>query len=306
MADQVLNTKDIDRKKVNLIIFPKGKSSFRLYADDGISYGFEKGSCTETIVECIEDVGNFTKINIRNSNLLFSPEEYRFEIHVNAKPDRIFFGKNELFSVGYKNMLNKVEEGWHYDEFNSVLHIKIKSLSERPDELTITHGEAVTKPAEYREADTISGQLPFILPAASIPCKIRCVNFDRGGEGVAYHTVGSRSCELYRNDTVEIELSDDIGAGYNVKDLADSEWLEYTVNVREERYYRLDIRVQGHGSVCVDFDQKTFSDIISIDEKGWNTVELGTVRLSAGEQVMKISVRSGSLRLNWLEISKAE
>lgn len=302
MADQVYNTKDIDRKKINLIIYPKDMCSFTLYADDGISYEFEKGNFTETFIECVEEIGNSTKINITNSNLLFAPEEYFFEIHVNAKPVNVKFGDSELDNFGYKNMLKKTETGWYYDEFNAVLHIKITANAEHLDELVISHGEAVIKPAENDESEEITGQLPFILPAASIPCRIRCVNYDRGGEGIAYHRIDNKIYELYRRDTVEIEPSDDTGAGQNIKDLKESEWLEYTVNVRESGDYRLMLRVQGTGIVGVDFDEKISAEKISISENRWNTVSLGAATLFEGEQVMKISVHSGSLRLNWIEI----
>jgi len=304
MADQVYNTKDIDRKKINLLIYPKGTSSFTLYADDGISYDFEKGRCTETLIECTEEIGDSTKINITNTNLLYAPEEYFFEIHVNAKPVNVAYGRTELVNYGYKNLLKKAETGWYYDDFNRVLYIKIKSNAEKPDELVISHGAAVVKPAENVSDEAVTGQLPFILPPASVPCRINCVNFDRGGEGVAFHKSEKTANELYRTDGVEIELSDDTGAGYNVKNIVKSEWLEYTINVCESGNYRLELRVQGTGTMSADFDEKIFSEKTAIDESRWNTASLGTVKLSAGEQVMRIFVHEGILRLNWLEIVK--
>jgi len=301
-ADQVYNAADIDRKKINLIIYPKGTTGFTLYADDGISYEFENGKFTQTFIECVEEVGSSTKISISNSSLLFAPEEYSFEIHVNAKPVNVSYGSTELTNYGYKILLKKTETGWYYDDFNSVLYIKIKSSAEKLDEIVISHGAVVRKPVENAADKAVTGQIPFILPPDSVPCRINCVNFDRGGEGVAFHKIEKSANELYRTDGVEIELSDDTGAGYGVKDLKESEWIEYTVNVREKGDYRLELRVQGTGIISVDFDEKVSSEKVPIDENRWNTVNLGAVILSEGEQVMRISVHSGSMRLNWLEI----
>ena len=303
MAEQAYNTKDIDRKRINLVIYPKGTCSFTLYADDGISYKFEKNNFTETFIECCEEK-DCTKINVTNSNLLYSPEEYSFEIHINAKPVKVEFGSTELTNYGYKNMLKNTETGWYYDEFNSVLYIKIKTNAEKLDELVVSHGAAVRKPAENADLEAVTGQIPFILPPASVPCRINCVNFDRGGEGVAFHKTETTANELYRTDGIEIELSDDTGAGYNVKNLKKSEWLEYTVNVCESGSYRMELRVQGTGTIGADFDMQTSLPEITVDESRWNTVNLGTVKLSAGEQVLRIFVHDGCFRLNWTEIIK--
>ncbi|MCM1261480.1 MAG: DUF5110 domain-containing protein [Butyrivibrio sp.] len=303
MTEQVYNTKYINRKKINLIIYPKDVCSFKLFADDGISYGFEKGDFTETLIECLDNEHS-TTINITNSNILYSPEEYTFEIHVNAKPVNVKSGDMELARCGYKNMLKKMESGWYFDEFNSVLYIKIKSALAKPDTIVISNSEAIRKPIENTTAETVSGQMPFILPPASIPCRINCENFDRGGEGIAFHKTETASCELYRTDGVEIELSDDIGAGYNIKSLKKSEWLEYTINVCESGKYRLELRLQGSGVISADFDMQTFLPETTVNESRWNTVNLDAIELNAGEQILRIFVHDGCFKLNWIELIK--
>lgn len=304
MAKQAYNTKDIDRQKINLIIYPKDTCSFKLFADDGISYGFEDNKYTETLIECAEEVGSNTKLSITNSNLLYSPKEYTFEIHVNAIPVKVTYGSTELANYGYMNMLKKTEAGWYYDDFNNVLYIKIKTDAQKLDELVISHGAVVGKPVEKMDIEAVTGQSPFILPPASVPCRINCVNFDRGGEGVAFHKMEITVNELYRTDGVEIELSDDTGAGHNVKNLRKSEWLEYTINVCESGSYRMELRVQGTGMIGADFDMQTALSPVTVDESRWNTINLGSVMLSAGEQVLRILVHDGCLRLNWIEFVK--
>lgn len=303
MADQVCRTKDMSRKKINLVIYPKDTCSFTLFADDGISYAFENGHFTETFIICTEETGSHTKICIRNSNLFYAPEEYFFEVHVNAVPMQVTYGSNGLAEYGYKALLKKAETGWHYDAFNRILYIKIRTNAETPDALVILHGTVVTKPTEHTCVEEATGQLPFILPPASVPCRIHCVNYDRGGENVAFHKAAAVTNELYRTEGVEIELSDDTGAGYNVKNIRTSEWLEYTVNVRESGRYCPELRMQGSGTISVDFGY-TASSAHEADENRWNTVRLEAVTLSAGEQVMRILVHDGCFRLNWIELAE--
>ena len=66
----------------------------------------------------------------------------------------------------------------------------------------------------------------------------------------------------------------------------------------------MELRVQGTGTIGADFDMQTTLPQINVDESRWNTVDLGTVKLSAGEQVLRIFVHDGCFRLNWAEIIK--
>lgn len=102
------------------------------------------------------------------------------------------------------------------------------------------------------------------VPAApaSAPCRINCENYDRGGEGVAYHKLTDTKSELYRMDSVIIELCDDIGVGYDVKELSAGEWIEYTINVRKACEYVFELRVRGKAQISVDVNSQNRSGLI--------------------------------------------
>jgi len=304
MTNQVYNTKDIDWKHIDLKIYPNGKCCFDMFTDDGISYDFERGGFTITHIECTESEKE-TRICISRSNLLYAADEYFLEIHVNAKPEKVAFGGRELDCYGYKRRAEKAESGWFFDTLNRVLYVKITACGENLDSIVITNGAALTKFSENSEDERISGQLPFLLPPASVPCKINCENYDRGGEGVAFHKLTNEKSEIYRMDAVIIEPCDDVGAGCDVKDMVGGEWLEYTVNVRKPGNYVFGLRIRGNARISVDINSQNRMGLIEASGDKWETIVSAPIALAEGEQVVRLFVHSGKLRANWIEIKEA-
>ncbi|MCM1300024.1 MAG: DUF5110 domain-containing protein [[Eubacterium] siraeum] len=304
MIEQTYHTSDIDWKHIDLKIYPNGKCSFDMFTDDGISYDYLKGGFTVTHIEC-EENDTETHIRIMRSNLLFAADEYRFEIHVNAEPKNVVFGEKELSRCGYKRSMEKSEEGWFFDKLNNVLYIKLTADKETLDELVIMCGAKIGKFSENSDSDQICGQLPFLLPPAAVPCSINCENYDRGGEGVAYHKLTEEKNEIYRTDSVLIELCDDIGVGYNVKNMIGGEWLEYTVNVVRPGEYIFGLRIQGSGKISVDINSQNRSGLIEISADKWETYNSVPIMLAEGEQVLRLFVHEGKIKANRIEISNA-
>jgi len=297
--DQVYHTKDIDWKKINVVIYPSGESEFEMYADDGISYSFETGDYTLTSITCREDESR-TSISVKRSNLKYAASEYLFEIHSNYTPESVNC-LGDMSRLWHKSSLDK-NCGWFWDDFNRILYIKVNAETEILPEIIIRNGNKIIKPSENGGED-ISGRTPFILPAASLPCRIRCVNFDRGGEGVAYHKNSPCENMLYRTDGVEIELCNDVGAGYNITNLSAGEWMEYTVNAVENGNYAIRIRAQGEGVLSASFgDALKVESSLSLNT--WQTVELGSISLESGEQILRIFSEQGCFRVNWIEFIK--
>lgn len=173
------------------------------------------------------------------------------------------------------------------------------------NELIITNGAKIKKPSENSEEEQLCGQLPFLLPPASAPCRINCENYDRGGEGISYHKLTDTKSEIYRMDSVIIELCDDIGVGCNVKNMVGGEWLEYTVNVRKACEYVFRLRVRGSAGISVDIDSQNSTEIIKTQGDNRRTVSSAPITLGEGEQVIRLLVHSGKLSANRIEIEEA-
>src|SRR6266568_1281928 len=96
----------------------------------------------------------------------------------------------------------------------------------------------------YSQSAYTGGSTPFTGTPYAIPGKIEAENFNKGGEGIAYHDVDTtNNGGQYRtSEGVDIETTSDTGGGYNVGWTAAGEWMKYTVNVASSGKYNFDFR----------------------------------------------------------------
>jgi hypothetical protein len=156
---------------------------------------------------------------------------------------------------------------------------------------------------------------PYTGTPAALPGTIEAENYDKGGEGLAYHdTTKGNSTGAYRSDDVDIRATTDTGGGYNVKSVRAGEWLAYTVTVGAAGTYSLDLRVAssgGGGTVHLAVDGTNATGAIALPNTGgwdtWQTVTKAGVSLPAGTHVLKLIVDANgsggtAADINWLRI----
>src|SRR5947209_20107581 len=82
---------------------------------------------------------------------------------------------------------------------------------------------------EAMEPRRLLSGIPYLGAPVSLPGTVYCVNFDNGGEGVAFHDLDAiNHGGVYRNAAVDIVNTP---SGYAVGWTAAGEWLRYSVNV---------------------------------------------------------------------------
>ena len=156
---------------------------------------------------------------------------------------------------------------------------------------------------------------PYKGNPCPIPGKIYASNYDLGGEGVGYHNTGRANPGIYRTDGIDIKASSDTsapGSGYVLGWRTISEWTNYTVSA-EAGQYIVTARFEsafttGHFHLMVD--GATVIPSITVPQTGawntpssWQTLNLGTVTLTAGTHVVKVSVDSPWFDLNYLALA---
>lgn len=156
--------------------------------------------------------------------------------------------------------------------------------------------------ASFRTATATQQAYPNGV-AHAIPGAIESVNYDTGGEGVAYHdtSTGNAGSGPRANEHVDTEYRTTAG---NVGWIAAGEWLEYTVNVSEAGTYSLAVQVAsspGGGAYHVEFNgvDKTGKKTVGATG-GWSTFVTQThtgISLAAGTQVMRVYMDAGSFNL---------
>jgi hypothetical protein len=157
---------------------------------------------------------------------------------------------------------------------------------------------------------------PFTGTPIALPGRIQAEDYDKGGEGIAYHdTTSGNSTGAYRNDDVDIRATTDAGGGYNVKSVRAGEWLAYTVTVAATNAYDLGLRIASSGSggtVHVTLDGTNVTGSIALPDTGgwdtWQTVTKRGVSLSAGTHVLKLVMdANGSggavADINWIDVA---
>ncbi len=154
-------------------------------------------------------------------------------------------------------------------------------------------------------------QEPFNSTAHTIPGRIEAEEYDLGGEGLAYHEAneeGNQGEAPFRNDEVDIEVTQDVDGDYNIAYILQDEWLEYTVDVTNTGEYDLDIRVakDGDGGLFhIEIDGEDVTGAINVPNTAgwqtWETITLEDISLTEGEHVMRLVFESDYFNLNYLE-----
>jgi aryl-phospho-beta-D-glucosidase BglC (GH1 family) len=145
---------------------------------------------------------------------------------------------------------------------------------------------------------------------------INAVDYDFGKNNFAYfdkdtgnyyisrggRNAGNRG-NTYRNDGVDIYKDDQADEGYYVGSIEDSEWIQYTVDVKEAASYNLKLNVaaESAGSVSFSIDNKTAIDKKDIASTGslsqWQIQALGNIPLNTGQHVVRIYFDKGGFYL---------
>lgn len=307
MSEQIYNTSELDKSVISAEIYPQGKSSFTLYTDDGENVDYEKGVFTLTEISCEEIVGENTTIKTSRSNDNFKNKKLQFKVHVNAIPASVSVNGRDAERKWHLSEFRHNECVWIYEEFSRMLYITTDSdFSENELVIKYEKNSLIKKPSHSEESEELCGQSPYILPAASVPCHIGFENFDRGGEGVAYHKEAPDNEDgVYRNDNVRIETCSDIGCGFCVKNLSEGEWVEYTVNVLETGSYVFKLRVSAENGSMLSIDEESgvLVDKLDVSGENWHDVDSEAVQLTAGEHTIRFFVKSGKIDGNYFEIN---
>jgi uncharacterized delta-60 repeat protein len=148
--------------------------------------------------------------------------------------------------------------------------------------------------------------------------RVESENFDRGGEGVAYHDVEPANLggANYRpGEGVDVQPTTDAGGGYNVGFLKGGEWLEYTMDFVQSGPQVLNVRAASKGAggtFRVLINGYSLGNFVMPDTGGWQTFTTLSKSLYFGPS--RYVIRFEALgegpthyvaNLNWFEFKKA-
>ncbi len=146
--------------------------------------------------------------------------------------------------------------------------VKYTSTGSKDVSISLPGIPKVTKTAYINVVNCTS---PYPGPAAAtVPGVVMAVNFDNGGEGVAYHdsTTMPSGNGVRPGEGVETQSPPNYGEGNgNVGYTQSGEWLNYSINVLRSSLYTITVRVAANamgGSFLLSLNGAAIRDIISV------------------------------------------
>ena len=152
---------------------------------------------------------------------------------------------------------------------------------------------------------------PWTQSGLSGTLHIEAENYDTGGQGISYNDATTTNTGgAYRTaEGVDIQTTTDTGGGYNVSYVQPGEWIEYTTYINDAGLYNLKMRVASQtatNSVQISFGGVDATGTWTFPATGgyqtWTTITK-TIRLTPGQQVMRMNAVTNGINLNWIELT---
>jgi len=320
LAPDMKNTGEKPWDPLTLEIFPSGRSSFALYRDDGATFAYRRGEYTLTQFNA-EESADAVRLTIAESNRHFAPATYRARFHLDRTPSAVRAGD----TPAERSATDDVKPGqWNWEAEARVLTVALdaRSGTQHRIEVALNPQALPPRPAPELKADAVdaSGEAtgaagrptPHFFPPPTLPARFKAVNYDNGGEGVAFHrTRPAPGRPRYRPDDLGIAETNDVGGGYVLAGLRAGEWVRYTIDCGNGGYFDLTARAasgQGGGRLRVMAPDQVAAAIdvpVTGGDGVFKDITIPAVYLNPGEVSLMAYVDAPGFALNTVEFRRA-
>jgi aryl-phospho-beta-D-glucosidase BglC (GH1 family) len=141
---------------------------------------------------------------------------------------------------------------------------------------------------------------PFMGSPLSIPGIIEAEDFDKGGEGLAYHDVDATNISGDYRPNEGVDIYDRLGNGYHIGNALTNEWFSYTVNVQTEGWYKVTSEIAalfGGGTFQIEVDSIKSEILTAPTCYSWLTTKPVETKmyLLSGEHILTFTILSDPL-----------
>ena len=317
MAPPMRNSGEKPWDPLTVEVYPSGRSTFTLYRDDGISFAYRKGRFTTTKFVC--DAGpRAIRLAIEESNKLFLPRIYALQFHLDQTPVAVSLGGSPLARAATAG--DPAAGQWSWDAARRLLAVRIEEseAATRTVDVALDGVVLPARPPPALIADPVdaSGEsaaaprpTPHFFPAPALPVRLKAVNYDNGGEGIAFHVTPRESAAAgCRRDDIGCVPCGDAGGGYALAGLRGEEWARYSVNSGNGGYFDLAARMSGEGRFRLIVDGQTIATFDAAAPgpgSAWRDVQASNVYLNPGESSLLLFVDRPGFSLNFLDFHPA-
>lgn len=234
-------------------------------------------------------------------------------------------GFNCVMEIPTNEGYEKIRAYWKGEGARPMPEEAYKSLMQLADDYKVenTRFKKDYVDALFRQVKTTATK-PFhnYLLKEKSPLIINASDFDLGRNGYAYfdkdtadYWVSSgvkgfgNKGRVYRNDGVDIIPCDDPQSnGYCIFDIQPDEWLQYTISVRKQGNYKINISTQavdGEGLLYLIVNgRKTLTYKVSGNSVDWDILEVKGVNLKKGINTIKVHFVKGGFKMSRIEVKR--
>lgn len=171
------------------------------------------------------------------------------------------------------------------------------------------YGQSSTLPSSSAAMSSSSSETQAPYKEMNIPGTIQMEDYNKGGEGVAYHDIdATNDGTYYRNDGVDIDSI--TTGGYALGWLVSGEWLEYTVTstVSGTLHFFANISsALSGGAFHLELDGNAVTPILSADSTGdwsvYKTVSGSIENVTKGTHKLRFVVDTSYFNIDWMMFS---
>jgi peptidoglycan/xylan/chitin deacetylase (PgdA/CDA1 family) len=205
-------------------------------------------------------------------------------VPIKIKPSESIFGKG--YSVVQQGKAIAANPDGSYTIDFMLLSLKIQAST----------GSSSSVSSSSVSSSSSSSIAQTAYSSATIPGTIQMENYDKGGEGVAYHDADvGNSGNVYRQDDVDLDA---LGASnHTLGWTQQGEWIEYSVQIPKSGSYAFTARVASGGdasSFHLELDGTRVTDTLRVPNTGnWTTYQDlsgTTTSLPSGLHVLRLVV----------------
>ncbi|WP_010179894.1 carbohydrate-binding protein [Aquimarina agarilytica] len=146
-------------------------------------------------------------------------------------------------------------------------------------------------------------QTPYNGVAQTIPGSIEAEFYDLGGQNIAYNDTGKGNNGNYlRTDDVDIQKG---AVNGNVGWISASEWLEYTVDIKQTGSYTITANVASitaNNTFSLAVEGTTIGELFSVPNTGnwqkYKETSQSNITLTAGTKVLRFETNTGKFNLD--------
>jgi hypothetical protein len=317
-APEMMFTGEKPWDPITLDVWPEGESTGSLYLDDDATTAFTKGEFTTTF-HCVEQAGKNVSFTISPSNQKFGPQQWIAKFHLTSIPTAVTLDGRTISATTDE----AASAGWAFETATYTLAIHLPGgpmahlLAVALDGSSHPRPVApqIVAPSLNSTVELIAAkQIAQFLPPPKLPMRIEAANFDKGGEGLAFHIATPSTNAVYCQEGVPIIDSTDGGGGYAIPDLQPGDWLAYSLDANAGGWFAVSARLWTVGGGKLNLVRKPFNTLTSIDVPAsgtggpvWTSVPgQSLLYLPPGEFILTASVAKAGFQLGNFTFSETK